>query len=272
MYVQTNETGKHGHQSHLQQAVTQFLTPRSLPPTPRDEELLRRGMGLNLSCGLAATAWGTGPTILLAHGWESRRTHWGAFVPSLIETGFRVIAVDAPAHADSPGTQVSVFDYAQALAGVGREIGPLSGVVGHSFGAAAAAFALHLGLDAERAVLISGPASLTAVIERWGRHHGMSEDEIPTFVRLVAERTEVPLKSLDLAHVAVDLKQPALIIHDRGDDDIPLEDALALVAAWPRATLVVTERFGHRRILIAKEVVKHVVHFLKDGYNVSDTV
>lgn len=250
--------------SHLEQAVTQFLTPRSLPPTPRDDELRRRGEELSLRCGLGASAWGSGPTILLAHGWESRRTHWGAFVPSLIEAGYRVVAVDAPAHADSPGTEVSVFDYAQALSSVGAEIGPLAGVVGHSFGAAAGAIALHLGLNAERAVLISGPASLTGVIERWGRHHGLSDEELPTFVRLIAQRTEVSLDNLDLTRIAVKLKQPALIIHDRGDDDIPLTDAMAISAAWPGSTLVVTDRFGHRRILIAKDVVKHVVGFLRN--------
>ena len=249
--------------SHLNQAVTKFLSPRSIPATARDDELLARGVGLTLDCGLAATAWGCGPTVLLAHGWESRRTHWGAFVPSLTEAGFRVVAIDAPAHADSPGDQVTVFEYGQALVNVGREIGPLAGVVGHSFGAAAAALSLQLGLSAARAVLISGPASLSAVIERWGRHHRILEEELPMFVRLVSQRVEVPLERLDLTRVAADLMQPALIIHDRGDDDIPLEDAVAVAAAWPGARLLVTNRYGHRRILIAKEIVGAVVDFLE---------
>lgn len=58
----------------LARAVERFLTPRSAEATARDEEWRRRGTDLPLACGLAATAWGAGPTVLLAHGWESRES------------------------------------------------------------------------------------------------------------------------------------------------------------------------------------------------------
>lgn len=247
---------------HLRQAVIRFLTPRSLAATLRDEELVRQGTTVELACGLAATSWGEGPTVLMAHGWESRRTHWGSFIPALTAAGFRVVAIDAPAHGDSPGDQVSVFDYAQSLIKVGSQLGPLAGVVGHSFGAAAAAIALHLGLNSACAVLISGPVSLSAVIERWGRHHQMDEAQIPMFVTMVAQQTGVPLEKLDLALIVKALKQPALIIHDRGDDDIPVSDAETIAGAWPGSRLLITDRYGHRRVLIAKEIVRAVVGFV----------
>jgi pimeloyl-ACP methyl ester carboxylesterase len=249
----------------LRRAVERFLTPRPTPVTPRDEQLLRQGTGLFLTCGLAATAWGDGPAVLLAHGWESRRSHWGAFVPALVAAGFRAVAVDAPAHGDSPGKRANALQYGLGLVEVGQEVGPLAGVVGHSFGAAAAAIALHRGLNADRAVLISGPASLVAVIERWGRHHRISEAEMPTFVGRIAREVGVPIESLDLTRLATGLKHPVLVVHDRGDDDIPVEEGLAVAAAWPGARTLVTERYGHRRILIAREVVRAVVGFLMEG-------
>jgi hypothetical protein len=89
-------------------AVEQFFKPRKSEPTTRDIDFLSKGQNLALKCGLAATAWGDGPPVLLAHGWESRRSHWSAIVPILAESGYRVIAMDAPAHGDSPGDQVSV--------------------------------------------------------------------------------------------------------------------------------------------------------------------
>ena len=59
-------------------AVEQFFKPRKSEPTTRDIDFLSKGQNLALKCGLAATAWGDGPPVLLAHGWESRRSHWSA--------------------------------------------------------------------------------------------------------------------------------------------------------------------------------------------------
>jgi pimeloyl-ACP methyl ester carboxylesterase len=189
-------------------------------------------------------------------------------VPPLVEAGFRAVAVDAPAHGDSPGRQVNVLEYALLLVKVGRELGPLAGIVGHSFGAGATAIAVHCGVTTECVVLISGPASLVGVIERWGRHHRIDEARLPDFVGLVARKVGVPVESLDLTILAAQANCPALVVHDRSDDDIPVGDGLAVAAAWPGAKSLITERYGHRRILIAKEVVQEVVAFLKhEGFS-----
>jgi pimeloyl-ACP methyl ester carboxylesterase len=231
--------------------------------SPRDEELLGRGHALELTCGLAATSWGTGATVLLAHGWESRRTHWGAFIPPLLESGFRAVAVDAPAHGDSPGTRANVLLYGKLLVEVGRELGPLAAVVGHSFGAGALVIALHRGLLADRAVFISGPSSVVTVIERWGRQHGLAETEIPAFVRVVEREVGEDVEFMDVTQIVRGLTTRALVVHDRNDKEIPLEEGLAVAAAWKGSTLRVTERFGHRRIMLAGEVVQAVVEFLR---------
>ena len=247
----------------LSEAVDRFLTPRPSVPSPRDDELLGRGSALELTCGLAATSWGTGPPVLLAHGWESRRTHWGAFLTPLLAAGFRPVAVDAPAHGASPGTKAHVLQYGKALAEVGQALGPLAGIVGHSFGAGASVIALHRGLAAKRAAFISGPSSVVAVIERWGRRHGLPECDIPAFVRLVEKEVGEGVELMDVTQIVALLATPALVIHDRNDKEIPLEEGLAVAAAWPGATMLVTERFGHRRIMLAGEVVQAVVEFLK---------
>lgn len=263
MPEQDNATDVSEVGDHLSEAVNKFLTPRPIPLTSRDEELLRQGTGLELACGLAATAWGEGSAVLLAHGWNSRRTHWGAFINALVAAGFRAVAVDAPAHGDSPGSQTNVFAYGNTLVGVGRELGPLAGVIGHSFGAGAVAIALHRGLKANRAALISGPASMVAVIEGWARHHHMAEAEIPMFVRRVEREVGVPIEALDIPQIAAEMNQPVLVVHDQGDEDIPVEAGLAVAAGWPGARTLITRRYGHRRILLAKEVLSEVVAFLK---------
>jgi pimeloyl-ACP methyl ester carboxylesterase len=247
----------------LREAAGLFLTPRPPRTKPRDEQLLRRGTRLTLDCELAATMWGEGPTVLLAHGWESQRTHWAAFVDPLARAGFRALAIDAPAHGESPGQRTNVVEYARALVRVGRQVGPLAGVVAHSFGAGATPIALRRGLDANQAVLISGPSSLVSVVERWARHRGIAEHEIPRFVRLVEDEIGEPIADLDLLHLVPALSTPALIVHDRDDKEIPVDDGLALAAAWPGARTLITERHGHRRIMCAPDVVRAAVDFLR---------
>ena len=247
----------------LHQAAIRFLTPRPTPATPRDLELLEKGTGLELGCGLAATAWGEGPTVLLAHGWESRRSHWAAFIPSLVEAGHRVVAIDAPAHGDSPGERVNVLQYGKCLVDVGNEIGPLAGIIGHSFGAGAISVALFQGLVVKGAVLISGPSNLPLLIERWGRGQGISESDLPDFLKYVGEEVGVAIEDLDLARLAPHLKVPALIIHDKGDEDVPLEEGIRIAERWQGARQLITHRYGHRRILIAKEVVREAIGFIQ---------
>jgi hypothetical protein len=52
----------------LSEAVDLSLTPRPSVPSPPDDALFGRGGALEVACGLAATSWGSGPPVLLAHG------------------------------------------------------------------------------------------------------------------------------------------------------------------------------------------------------------
>ena len=252
-------------QQRLEDAFQTFTTPERTPLTARDDALLRRGVKFELACGLAATAWGEGPTVLLAHGWNSRATHWAAYIEGLTAAGYRAVAIDAPGHGDSPGERCHVLEYALRLVEVARQIGPLAGVVAHSFGAGAAVLALDRGLAADRVALLSGPASLARVVERWGRSHGLPEADLPALLDRVERAVAEPMAELDLTRIVLDLRQPALIVHDRSDEEVPLDDGIAVAAAWPGAKILVTERYGHRRIMIAREVVRAVVEFLRDS-------
>ena len=122
--------------------------------------------------------------------------------------------------------------------------------------------ALHRGLMAERAVFISGPSSVVAVIERWGRHHGLPESDIPEFVRSVEREVGEGVDFMDVTQIVPLLTTRTLVIHDRNDKEIPLKEGLAVAAAWHGSRMLVTERFGHRRIMLAAEVVRSVVEFL----------
>ncbi|WP_435007735.1 alpha/beta fold hydrolase [Tundrisphaera lichenicola] len=247
----------------LERAASWFLTPRRAESTRRDEEWIDRGTALDLVPGLAVTSWGEGPPVLLAHGWNSRGSHWGSFIEALTEVGFQALAIDAPGHGGSSGGRCNVLMYGLALIEIGRQVGPLAGVVAHSFGMGAAVIALHRGLIAERVVLMSGPSSLRCVVEEWGRRHGLVESELPAFVEVIEREVGEPIDPLDLARLAIDLRQPALIVHDLTDEDISPDHGRAVAAAWPGSKTLFTRKYGHRRILFARPVIEAVVSFLK---------
>src|SRR5207247_1512114 len=92
-------------------------------------------------CSIAAWRWGSGPTVLLVHGWEGRGSQLGAFVEPLVAAGMSVVAFDAPGHGDSPDHRLYLTDLADCIADVIATVGPVHAIVAHSFGAAAALLA-----------------------------------------------------------------------------------------------------------------------------------
>ena len=97
---------------------------------------------------------------------------------------------------------------------------------------------LDRGLLAERVALLAGPASLAAVVDRWGRSHFLPEEDIPAFLVRVERAVDEPIAELDLTRLVAGMDQPSLIVHDRDDKDIPMDDGLAVAAAWQGARLL----------------------------------
>ena len=254
--------------SRLEALVELFFTPRPSEPTPRDLELASTGQRLVLKAGLAAWSWGpseNAPAVLLIHGWESRGTHWGGFINALVEAGFRAIAIDAPAHGESPGLQTNALECGRKLIEIGEELGPFAGIVGHSFGVAAIVIALDRGLKADRVALIAGPPSLASFVDIWGAQKGISRQEMPRFSALVDQKIGEPIASFDIPRTAPKMTVPALIVHDRDDQEIDVEHSQTVANLWPGSTLLITEKLGHRRVLISRKVIQAVVEYIQEG-------
>ena len=127
-------------------AAKLFARPRRHVRPDRERELIARGSRVPLPGGLHATSWGAGPTVLLVHGWEGRGAQLGAFVDPLVAAGFRVVALDGPAHGDSSGRTTTGPEFARAMVATRDAVGPLAAVVGHSFGGFTSLLAVSRGL------------------------------------------------------------------------------------------------------------------------------
>ncbi|HET6232304.1 MAG TPA: alpha/beta fold hydrolase [Longimicrobiaceae bacterium] len=244
-------------------ALRLFSSPRRHARPEREREVMVTGRPFTVGPGLSATEWGAGPAVLLVHGWEGRGTQLGAFVQPLVDAGRRVIALDGPAHGDSPGRGTDLLKYADALRDIGRELGPLDGVVAHSFGVAATVHAMADGLDVAKVVMIAGPSSVHDVLSRYEAMMGLTPAVARRFRELATRRVGRNAHELHVGEAARGLgKVRALIVHDPEDAEVPYADALELSAAWPGARLLTVHGEGHRRILRAPEVVRAAVAFL----------
>jgi pimeloyl-ACP methyl ester carboxylesterase len=210
---------------------------------------------------LAVWDWGEGRTVLLVHGWNGNGAQLSELVPPLVRAGHYVAAPDLPAHGDSAGKRTNVLEMADAILRVGRRVGPIHAVVAHSLGAAATVLALAEGLGAKRAVLIAAPFDLPRYLRGFAHAIGLSEPSTAKLESRVSGLLD-QRQALDLLGLARNQKARALLVHDPADREVPFDDARALAAAWPGATLLPLSRIGHTRALRHPEVIRRTVEFV----------
>jgi pimeloyl-ACP methyl ester carboxylesterase len=256
-------------------AVRVFRSPHRHHRPGWEKEILEHSARLPLASNLAARTWGAAraPIVLLVHGWEGRGTQLGAFVDPFVAARFRVIALDLPAHGDSIGRRTDLIECTEALRKVARDLGPLAGIVAHSFGGAITTLAIERGLDVRSVVLISAPSSIEGVLVRFGRMIGLGDRAMRAFRQRLERRTGVTLRDVEIFERASRLRVPTLIVHDHRDRDVPFTDAERLAAQWPNALLMATDGLGHRRILRDAKVIERAVKFVveRGGQLTSDT-
>lgn len=218
---------------------------------------------------VVAWTWGEGPAVLLLHGWGGNTGQLHAFVAPLRAAGYRVVAFDAPAHGVSGpsrhgGRRVTFFEIADALRTAAEAFGPLHALVAHSGGCAVTGLALRDGWNAPARIAFVSPYALPSTsIEPFGRTIGASARVIDLF-RARTERllgrawTEFDIPALAQRRAL----PPLLLVHDRGDREVPFAHSRAVAGAWPRARLVATDGLGHRKLLGDPGVVAAVVGFI----------
>ena len=212
---------------------------------------------------LAAWSWGAGPVVYLVHGWGGRAEQLGAFVAPLVARGYRVIAVDGPAHGASPGRLSSGPEIGRALATVVRRVAPAEAVIAHSLGAAAVTFAMREGLRVRRLAFIGPPADPLTWVDRFAMQLGLRADVTAEMRRLSETRLRMSWDDLPLVPFRGHADAPALlVVHDREDREVPWTDGAAIARAWPGARLIETQGLGHRRVLRDASVVQAVSAFI----------
>ncbi len=249
-------------------AARVFLTPRRARIPERERGWLEQARPDIFSAGrfqLSGHRWGaSGPPVLFVHGWEGRGSQLGGLALAVAAQGFRSITIDLPAHGSSKGAQTNLLEFAEAIAGLVKDLGGVAGIVAHSFGAAGATVALRETLSVGRLVYLAPCEDFDHFPKVFGHWLGLSPHLSDRMRRSVEGRLGVAMADLRGGLLAPDMKTPLLVIHDEDDNEVPWQDGKTYAEAWPGARLLTTRGLGHRRILREAEVLASVAAFFNE--------
>ena len=217
---------------------------------------------------IAVYHWGfRGPVVLLAHGWESHAGRWRKIAPSLVQAGFQVVALDAPAHGRSAGRRFTMVRYADVLRALFQRLGPVHAVVAHSVGGAAGIWAMGTvspALRPQKAVILASFSHLQTIMDGAGHKVGASDALMEAMDAEIERITGARIAHYSLMRQAEKLGDvEALLIHDRHDRVTAVQESEKLHQAWPGARALFTEGFGHG--LTAPTVSETVLDFVQAG-------
>jgi esterase/lipase len=214
-------------------------------------------------------SWGEGPTVLFVHGWESNASTWRHYVGALVDSGYRVVAFDAPAHGRSSGSTLTPVLYMRAIKAVQEDIGEPYAIISHSIGALSTllAFENHISPNSnpmvlpEKMILLS---PLVSVVELYD--YSMTMLNVPTSISKVVREygyksqgeKAVSFSAIDTLSGFNDTE--LLIVQDKNDPIVFYKISENLSKAAPNAQFILTSGLGH--LLRHEEVVSKVLSFI----------
>ncbi|MCU0695824.1 MAG: alpha/beta hydrolase [Myxococcaceae bacterium] len=241
-----------------------YFRPRRLGLRTAEREVLLQATRFTLEdegAEVVAHSWGQGPAVALVHGWSGNLGQLTPMVEPLLKAGFRVVGFDWPGHGESEGTASSLLHASRVLQALEQVVGPLHGVVAHSFGAAATIHACSLGLAARRLVFYAPVARLDGYVSAYTEAFRFSERQRSDFLEACARWLHAPFTEFEPLHVATRVDRAALVFHSTDDREVAFDDARRLSTVLG-AELRTLEGLGHRRLLRDERSLAETVAFL----------
>ena len=246
--------------------ATPFASSRSRAQAVQGDADMQRGE-LHVNGETIATyVWGdpsSQPYALLAHGWSSFGLRFLPWVARLRAQGLAVVAFDQPGHGHSTGKLCTLPEFIATIRAIGARYGNAALAVGHSLGGAAVTLAQDETWHAEQLILVAPAADMKAAARRFFRFVHLAGYLREPFYAWLHRRTGVHIDELQLERKLPMLGQPALIVHDLDDTDVPWGEGERYAQQWAGARLYTTEGLGHRRVLDAPEVIEAALAFVR---------
>jgi len=205
---------------------------------------------------------GSGPTVLLVHGWEGSAYSYSVLSEQLVQAGYRVILFDFPAHGQSSGKKTNLEELQRLITLLSNQEQDLHAVIGHSFGAFATAYAIALDLNIKHFISISSPVDMNFIVDSLCETIGASSKTRQGLISKIEAIIKAPYKLASVTKNKLISKVNGMIIHDQKDLVVPYAHARQLASIWPNAEFITTNGLGHSRILKDNDVINKIINYL----------
>ncbi|NER83126.1 MAG: alpha/beta hydrolase, partial [Leptolyngbya sp. SIO1D8] len=221
-----------------------FFKPMRFPTPPRELSVTQKAVKFRLNSGdldIQCYSWGQGPVVLFVHGWAGRGTQFFKFVQPFVDKGFKVVAFDGPSHGASSGKSTDIIEFEQVLKSLEEYYGEICAIITHSFGGAATIFAMSKGLKVQNLVNISSPTNADKIIAELLKKINGSPKVAANIDKMVRKKYGRPFNSFS-SDVQAEHLPPfnLLLIHDKNDKEVGIDQAEGLKALVPGAEMMVT--------------------------------
>jgi pimeloyl-ACP methyl ester carboxylesterase len=201
--------------------------------------------------------------ILLSHGWSGRGTHLFKIADELVKAGYSTLSFDAPAHGKSPGRTTIMSEFVATILELDKQFGPFEAAVGHSLGGMSLLNAVKKGLAINRLVIIGSGDIIQDILDDFVAKLEL-KPSTSTQLRLHFEKKfGEEMDNYSAYKSAIEVSIPVLVIHDKNDDEVPVEAAVNIHKHLKNGELFITEGLGHRKILGNPKVIEKVVRFIE---------
>lgn len=212
-----------------------------------------------------AYRWGSGPIIILIHGWEGRASQFAPIAQALANKGFCAIAYDGKAHGKSAGKGTTFLGFQQDIQALTEHLNqPVHAYVAHSAGGLSLMAArIKNNVTAKHYVTLAAPRAPYPFIDTLRRELGIGHKTKGHCENQVAKQFDRSWGELMNGAAFQDAQQGELLaIFDEQDELVDPTDADVVINKWPNAQTYTTQNLGHIKVLWDNRVIDRITSFV----------
>ncbi len=244
-----------------------FFAPSAYTTSPEERAWLEKSSRFEIVVRdkvIKGWKWGTGPGVLLVHGWNGRGIQLHRFIEPLMQDGHSVITYDSPGHGESEGRTTNYFELTDTIravlnSGHGYNI---HGVIAYSLGASVLLNCMEKEDRELRTVLIAPALRLTEMLYRGFDDCGVPERLYQNLMKELENQYGYNMQRDNPRNLLERMKPRILIVHDKDDLKVPYVESQEVSSRHENVSLHTTEGLGHKNILTDESVVDLAVDYL----------